>query len=225
MSAAHGGTRAKWDHGPVSPDREPPPPAKPARSALSVRDMVVALAVLGVMVLVVAGVAGSCSFSPGRPTVDDSRLPVVDAPAELARIARTTPFPVRVPAVPPGWRSNSVGQDRVPVPDAPAEPGNRSVRVGYLTPQGRYLALVQTDAAEDALLAAETAAQPAVGAGAQDVAGLRWVVYERDRGEPIWIAELPGTTPSRALITGSGGADDFTALATAVAAGKAAGGA
>jgi uncharacterized protein DUF4245 len=207
----------------VSTDREPGPPAKPARSALTVRDMVAALGLLAVVALVVAGLAGSCSFSPGGPTVDGSRLPVVDAPAELDRAARTTPFPVRVPAVPPDWRSNSVGQDRVAVPDAPAEPGNRSVRVGYLTPQGRYLSLVQTDAPEDALLAAETGAQPALGAGAQDIAGLHWVVYDRDRGEPIWIAELPGTAPTRALVTGSGDADDFTALAAAVAAGKVAG--
>jgi hypothetical protein len=181
--------------------------------------MVVALGILGVIVLVLAGLAGSCSFSPGSPTVDDSRLPVVDAPTELARIARTTPFPVRVPAVPAGWRSNSVAQDRVPVPNGPPDAANRSVRAGYLTPQDHYLQLVQTDAAEDALLATETGSQPAIGTGAQDIAGLHWVVYARDKGEPIWIAELVGETPTRALITGSGTDDDFRALAGAVAAG------
>src|SRR5689334_6747656 len=179
--------------------------------------MVVALGVLAVIILVIAGATGSCSFSPGGPTVDDSRLPVVDAPAELAAIARTTPFPVRVPAVPAGWRSNGVDQDRVPVPNGPPDAANRSVRVGYLTPQDRYLRLVQTDAAEDALLAAEAGKQPALGAGAKDVSGLHWVVYTRDGGESIWIATVPGPAGTRALITGSGTDDDFTALATALA--------
>jgi hypothetical protein len=201
----------------VSSDRDPAPPAKPARSALTVRDMLVALGVLGVIVLVIAGTAGSCSFSPGGPTVDDSRLPVVDAPAELGTIARTTPFPVRVPAVPAGWRSNSVDQDRVPVPNGAPDTANRSVRVGYLTPQDHYLRLVQTDAAEDALLATEIGKRPPSGADPRDVAGLRWVVYTRDGGEPIWIATLPGGSPTRALITGSGTDDDFAALATALA--------
>jgi hypothetical protein len=201
----------------VSSDRDPAPPAKPPRSALSVRDMLVALAVLGVIVLVIAGTAGSCSFSPGGPTVDDSRLPVVDAPAELGAIARTSPFPVRAPAVPAGWRANSVDQDRVPVPNGAPGAANRSVRVGYLTPQDRYLRLVQTDAAEDALLATETGKQPPGGAAPRDVAGLRWVVYTRDRAEPVWIGTLPGGTPTRALITGSGTDDDFAALATALA--------
>jgi hypothetical protein len=199
----------------VSSEHDPAPPVKPARSALTVRDMLVALAVLAAIILVVAGTAGSCSFSPGGPTVDDSRLPVVDAPAELAAIARTTPFPVRVPAVPAGWRSNSVDQDRVPVPNGPPDAANRSVRVGYLTPQDRYLRLVQTDAAEDALLATEAGKQPALGSGARDVAGLHWVVYTRAGGEPIWIATVPGDIPTRALITGSGTDDDFAALATA----------
>jgi hypothetical protein len=208
-----------WDDGRVRSDREPAPPAKPPRSALTVRDMVVALGILAVIILVIAGTTGSCSFSPGGPTVDDSRLPVVDAPAELAAIARTTPFPVRVPAVPAGWRSNGVDQDRVPVPNGAPDAANRSVRVGYLTPQDRYLRLVQTDAAEDALLATEAGKQPALGAGAKDVSGLHWVVYTRDGGEPIWIAAVPGATPTRALITGSGTDDDFTALAAALATG------
>jgi Protein of unknown function (DUF4245) len=211
--------RVECDDEGVSSDRDPVPPSKPARSALTVRDMAVAIGVLVVIILVLAGTAGSCSFSPGGPTVDDSRLPVVDAPAELAAIARTTPFPVRVPAVPSGWRSNSVDQDRVPAPTGPPDAANRSVRVGYLTPQDRYLRLVQTDAAEDALLATEAGKQPALGSGAQDIAGLHWVVYTRDAGEPIWIATVPGDTPTRALITGSGSADDFAALANAMATG------
>ena len=191
---------------------DPEPPIKPARSALSMRDMLVALAILGGIILLLAGITGSCSFSPGRPTVDGSRLPTVDAPARLRETASFVEFPVVVPSVPAGWRANSVDQDRAGE--------RRVVRVGYLTTEGRYLRLAQSDADEAALLATETGPTAVPGTGVREVAGLRWVVYGRDGEEPIWIAERADpTTPTRLLITGSGSEDDFLALAGAVAAG------
>lgn len=202
----------------MSSDHDPAPPSKPPRSALSVRDMLVALAVLVPVILLLGGLTRACSFSPGGPTVDPSRLPVVDVPAELGPIARTVPFPVRVPDVPEGWRANNVDQDRVGA-DGDTD-ARRAVRVGYLTPQGRYLRIVQSDADEAGLLGTETGPEPVPGTGVREVAGLRWVVYAREGAEPIWIAEVPGDAPSRALITGSGSDDDFAALAAALAAGR-----
>ncbi|WP_214406234.1 DUF4245 domain-containing protein [Pseudonocardia lacus] len=199
----------------MSSEHDPAPPSKPPRSALSVRDMLVALAVLVPVILLLGGLTRACSFSPGGPTVDPSRLPVADVAAELGPIARTVPFPIRVPDVPQGWRANSVDQDRVGA-DGAAD-ARRAVRVGYLTPQGRYLRVVQSDADEAGLLATETGPEPVPGTGVREVAGLRWVVYAREDDEPIWIAEVPGDVPSRALITGSGSEDDFAALATALA--------
>ena len=201
--------------GRVSTEGEPAP-SKPPRSAMTVRDVVGALVVLLAVVLLFAGLTRSCTFSPGGPTVDPSRLPVVDAPAELRAAAATSPFPVRVPAVPAEWRANSVDQDRVAPLDAAATT-SRVVRVGYVTPDNRYLRLEQTSAPEDALIAARSGARPLVGQGTKDVGGLRWVVYGAEGAEPIWITELPGTTPTRALITGSGTPEDFLALAGAVA--------
>jgi hypothetical protein len=181
---------------------------------MTVRDMVVAMAVLVGVVLLVAGLSRSCSFSPGAPEVDGSRLPVVDAPAELRALAPLVPFAVRIPAVPPGWRSNSVGQDRVA--------GLRVVRTGFLTPQDRYLRLLQSDGSEAALLAVETGARPVPARGAVDVGGQRWVVYGGDHDERIWIAEFatPGGAPVRLLITGSGSEDDFRAMAGAASTGE-----
>lgn len=187
-----------------------PPPRKPPRSALTVRDMVVAMGVLALIVLVVGGVSRGCSFSPGGPTVDQGALPVVDAPAELRDLASVVPFALRVPAVPPGWRSNSVDQDRVdPADDA----AGRAVRVGYLTPEGRYVRLVQSDGTEDAVLVAETGATPVMAGGTTDVGVLAFVVYVASDDEPIWIGELDGV---RVLITGSGTEQDFQALAGAL---------
>lgn len=190
------------------------PPRKPARSALTVRDMLVALGVLVVVVGFVGGVTRGCAFSPGGPTIDAGAVPVVDAPAELRRLAPIVPFPLRIPAVPPGWRSNSADQDLVD----PADPAaGRSVRVGYLTPEGRYLRLLQSDGTEEALLLSETGAAGAPALGTADVAGVRFVRYGSEDEEPIWIGELDGV---RLLITGSGGEADYQALAGAVVAGE-----
>jgi len=193
----------------------PGPLQKPPRSALTARDMIGALVVLALVVLVVGGVTRSCTFAPAGPTVDASRLPVVDAPAELTRLAPGVPFPVRVPVVPAGWRANSA--DQTPVPDA-----GRAVRTGFLTPDGRYLRLVQSDATEEALLRAEAGAGAASAQGVVDVDGQRWVAYTGERAEAIWITEVPGDgVPTvRLLVTGSGSESDFRALASAAVTGK-----
>jgi hypothetical protein len=198
----------------------PRPPSKPPRSAMTLRDMLGAIGVLLLVALLVAGVSRACTFSPGGPTVDPTGLPVVDAPAELRALAPRVPVPVRIPAVPPGWRSNSVDQDLV-------QGGGRAIRTGYITPAGRYLRLLQSDASEAALLAVETGAEVVAARGAIEVGGQTWVDYGRPPGssgrdESIWIADLTadGTAPVRLLITGSGGEDDFRALAGAVQTGE-----
>lgn len=174
---------------------------------MTMRDILVAIGVLVAVILTVAGLSGACSFAPGGPTVDASRLPVVDAPAELRALAPAVPFGIRIPAVPPTWRANSVDQDRV------AEGGARAVRTGYVTPGGRYVRLLQSDATEPVLLAVETGARPVTAKGVEDVGGQAWVVY--DGREPIWTTELADGT--RMLITGSGTDDDFrTVAATAL---------
>ena len=53
--------------------------------------------------------------------------------------------------------------------------------------------------------------------GAQDVAGVKWIVYEGgDGGEPVWTTRLDGPAgPRQIAITGAGSADEFRTLATA----------
>ena len=74
------------------------------------------------------------------------------------------------------------------------------MRTGYLTSDGRYLRLVQSDADEAALLATEAEGAP-VASGPVVVSGTTWVSYTDDTREPIRIAALDGV---RLLITGSG---------------------
>jgi hypothetical protein len=189
---------------------DPGPPGKPPRSALSVRDMVGAVFVLVAIVLVFAGVTRSCSFAPGGPSVDAASGPTVDAPAQLRVLAGSMAFPLRVPALPDGWRATNVDTARVGTGDA------RAVRAGYLTPAGHYLRLVQSDADEAALLATEAEGTP-VASGPVDVAGAVWVSYTDDTREPIRIAALDGV---RLLITGSGTDDEFRTLAAAATGGE-----
>ena len=144
------------------------PPAKPPRSALTVRDMVGAVVVLVAVVLVFAGVTRSCSFAPGGPSIDSAAGPTVDAPAQLRVLAGSMPFPLRVPAPPADWRATTVDTARV------GESGARAVRTGYLTSDGRYLRLVQSDADEAALLATEAEGAP-VASGPVVVSGTTWV--------------------------------------------------
>ena len=87
--------------------------------------------------------------------------------------------------------------------------GRRSARATSRRRRG-YLQLQQSDATEEALLAAigERPAQ-----GAQDVGGARWVVYGARPAEPVWIADVKGV---RLVLTGSATDDEFRTLATAV---------
>ena len=186
------------------------PPGKPPRSALSVRDMVGAVAVLVAVVLLFAGMTRSCSFAPGGPSADPASGPSVDAPAQLRVLAGSMAFPLRVPAPPAGWRATTVDTARV------GENGARAVRIGYLTPAGHYLRLVQSDADELALLATEAEGTP-VAAGPIVVTGTTWVSYTDDTREPIRIAALDGV---RLLITGSGTDDEFRTLAAAATGGQ-----
>jgi hypothetical protein len=178
---------------------------KPGRTETRMKDMLGALLILIPIALLIVGVGRSCSFAPTGPEIDPGAGPTVDAPARLAEYARISTFGLRVPEVP--WRSNST--DRGPV-----EGGGTAVRVGYLTEQGRYLRLVQSDASEEALLATE-GGPGSTAEGVTPAAGRNWVTYRGSNGEPVRIATLPGSPTVRLLITGSGSDDEFRTLAEA----------
>nr|WP_275404019.1 DUF4245 domain-containing protein [Pseudonocardia acidicola] len=176
--------------------------------------MIIALAVMVPIVLLMAGAMRSCTFSPGGPTVSSDAVPAVDAAARLREFAPRVPFGLRIPAVPAGWRANATDQ-------GPVAGGGRAVRVGWITPDGRYVKIVQSDAAEEALVAAE-AGGPQTGRGTVDAAGQHWVVYGQPGAEPFWVADVatPGSPPVRLLITGSGTEDEFRTMATATLTGE-----
>lgn len=194
----------------VSSASDPGPPAKPPRSALTTRDLLGAIGLLVAVVLVIGGLTRGCSFAPTGPTVDPQAGPTVDAPAQLRALAGSTPFALRVPAVPVNWRANAVGTVRV------GTAGNRAVRTGYVTPTGRYLRVVQSDAGEAELVTEEARGTP-VAAGPVEVAGTSWVTYGDGTAETIRVARVDGV---RLLITGSGDDADFRTLAAGTVGGE-----
>ncbi|WP_165922253.1 DUF4245 domain-containing protein [Pseudonocardia endophytica] len=178
---------------------------KPERTETRMKDILGAVLILIPIALLIVGVGRGCSFAPTGPELDPGAGPTVDAPARLTEYARVSTFGLRVPDVP--WRSNST--DRGPV-----QGGGTAVRVGYLTEQGRYLRLVQSDASEEGLLATE-GGPGSTAEGVTRAAGRDWVTYRGNNGEPVRIATLPGSPTVRLLITGSGTDDEFRALAEA----------
>src|SRR6476469_996275 len=122
---------------------EPQPVPRPAKPRLlqDGRDMFWSLAPLVAVCIVLAAVLGMCSFAPGGPS--PAPAPDYDAPAALQAAADALRIPIRVPALPEGWRANS--GSRAGIEAGRSTPSGQSTRavsttVGYLTPTGMYMA-------------------------------------------------------------------------------------
>jgi hypothetical protein len=186
----------------VSPPE--PSPEPPARARTRPRDLFGALAVLLLVVAALIGVGRGCSFSPGGPTVDSGAAPSIDASAALSAAAASVDFALRRPALPPGWRANATSTSAV------GRGASVIVRVGWLTPSGRFVQLSQSGGAALDVLAAETDRSDAAPLGEVDVSGVRWTVYPGRRDEKAWVTRLDEVT---ALITGTAPEPDFRTLA------------
>jgi hypothetical protein len=184
------------------------------------RDMFWSLAPLVVGCILLAGMVGMCSFQPGR--TNEGAIPSYDAAAALRADAAALGFPIRLPQLPAGWRSNSGSRGGIENGRTDASTGQRlnaaTSTVGYITPTGQYLSLTQSNADEDKLVG--SIHRSAFATGAVDVAGTNWVVYQGSGqgvdSELVWTTAL--TSPgghTQIAITGSGSTDQFRTLASA----------
>ncbi|MBE1467809.1 DUF4245 domain-containing protein [Kibdelosporangium phytohabitans] len=181
----------------------------PSRFKTSARDMVLSLVVLLAIIGSIVWLTQGCEFSPSGPTVDPSSAPTVDASKELSGAARRVDFPVRLPAVPADWRANSSNT----VPLGQGATRTTAVRVGWITPGGKYLRLSQSKApVEDLVVMEAGGGVSASSTGSVDVAGRTWAKHRGKGDEPSWVLPLDGV---QLLITGSGTDEDFRTLATA----------
>jgi hypothetical protein len=179
-------------------------PADKPRHLQTSRDMIYTIIPLVLIVLALAGLSKACSFSPGGPSA--GAPPSVDVTAALSAGARTANFPLRLPALPAGWVSNSGNRHTV----AGAQ-GGVVEDTGWISPKGSYLRLAQSSAGEDALMSDEVGSMRKA-SGTTSAGGRDWVVYSQQDAEAVWVANLGDV---RILITGGGGAEEFQTLATA----------
>jgi len=173
------------------------------------------LAPLVVACIVLAGLVGMCSFRLNGPS--DGAVPSYDAPAALKADADTLGIPIRLPKLPDGWQANSGARDGIDAGLSNPKTGQReravTSRVGYIAPSRMFVSLTQSNADEAALVSSIHRLMAPT--GAQDVDGVKWVVYEGGEGtEPVWTTRLESSRgPAQLAITGSGSSEDFRTLA------------
>lgn len=188
-------------------ETEPGGHRPPGRAGLRMRDMIGAVVVLLVIVGVLVTVTRGCSFDPGGPNVSPDSAPSVDASAKLRDAAGSAPFTLRQPRVPADWRANSSSTSAV---GAGAD-ASVVIRVGWVTPSGRYLQLSQSGGRGEDVLATETG-ESGRSTGTVEVAGTSWDTYDSRRDELAWLTTVDGVVM---LVTGSGTEEEFRVLAEA----------
>ena len=171
--------------------------------------------------VVLAGVLGMCSFQAGGP--GQGPAPEYDAAGALQADADTLKIPIRLPKLPERWQPNSGSRNGIENGRTDPASGQQaravSSTVGYLAPDGMYMALTQSNADEEKLVASIDA--ELYPTGTVDVDGVTWVVYEGshedgDAAEPVWTTQLTGPTgKAQVAIKGGAGTDEYRTLAAA----------
>ena len=172
------------------------------------RDIAINAALIVVLMLVAVGATGLCSFNPGAP--EQGPVQEVDAETFLDLESRAVDFPVRYPAMPEGWITNSARRSMLAGQPAPV--------VGWVTPDRGFIQLTQTGL--DAEAAIENAdSKPRTLDRTVDVDGHPVEVFtsgEQDVRD-LWVVDAGD---ARFVLTGAGEDREFeeliaTALATA----------
>ncbi|MEH3157171.1 MAG: DUF4245 domain-containing protein [Gordonia paraffinivorans] len=177
-------------------------PGKP-RILTDHKDMLWSLIPLLAICLLIALVSGNCSVGLTGGASDD-KTPAYDVRGGLTADAQSMGFPIRLPATPSGWKPNSGSRAGID--------GRVVSNTGYLTSDGVYIQLSQTDATEDGLVGYLDDNRP-IGAGTIEVGGRQWVRYSASDDKSIWVADLGDV---RIGLYSKASEKDFTTLAQAV---------
>ncbi len=168
--------------------------AGPTRHGRTARDMAISLVVLLIPVAVIVGFVWARGGD--SPVIIDPQPAIADAQDAKA-------FPVAVPgSLPDGWRPVAA---QYSAPDA-------TLRIGYLTPNGGAVQLIESSTPVDGLLIQElgddTRADGVVTAGSA-----QWNAYQVRNGERALVLPTKGRT---LIIIGSADASDLQTLAAAL---------
>lgn len=170
------------------------------------KDMIWSLIPLLLLCAIIAVVSGNCSVGLTGGSGDD-KVPAYDVATGLRADARSVTFPIRLPQTPPDWKPNSgttVALENTVVSNA-----------GYITTNGVYIQVSQTNATNDAVVGYLSDDQTLLGAGTRDVGGRQWVAYGKpDGGRTVWVTDLGDVRIG--LKSNKAKDDDFSALASAV---------
>ncbi|PZM96451.1 MAG: DUF4245 domain-containing protein [Actinobacteria bacterium] len=173
-------------------------PAAPAqRSSRSVKDLVISLLVI---LLPIAALFALHRFvlGGGQPVVIDPSPVVADAKSVAG-------FPISEPVgLDEGWRPTVASFRHVE--------GGRTLRIGYVTPRGAGVQLVQSSVPADELLPAELSDE-ATPQGATELGGRSWQRYSARPGERALVLLEPQRT---VVIVGDAAEEELAALAAAL---------
>jgi len=115
------------------------------------RDMALSMGVIAVVALVLYGMYGMISFSPGTTT--EGQTPTADVTGGFQRAESLVGFPVVIPAdLPATWTANSFSFiDKA----AASVQKPAAVRAGWLTDQGKFITIIESNGAVAEVLTAE----------------------------------------------------------------------
>jgi hypothetical protein len=150
--------------------------------------------------VVLAIVIGFVALVP-RP--DTKVTSSVDLPTTAAQAERVAPYPVLTPeGLDAGWRPTRAEVRR-------ESDGTTTWRVGFTTPEGKFVRLVQSDRPAEAFVAAEAGA--AQSEGSRPVAGEDWQLLTNAEEErrAMWSSADASTV----VLTGTTSYDELAELA------------
>lgn len=192
------------DHGPVSATETSTTQRGRRRGAETVRDIVLSMAVVG---LVVAATYWVVAWQ--RPEVQGPIRPAVDVEAVVGQVRAGGPFAVWEPQLTGDWTATSAWFDSASVSGVDGS----VLHLGYLTPDGSYAEVRQTDAATDTVV--DEWVDGAVVVGELEIDGRAWQqVASEDTGRRGLVLVRDDEQPEvTVVVTGKADEAELTELA------------
>lgn len=162
--------------------------------------MAISMVTIVVIMIAVVLPTGLCSFNTDTP--EGGAVTEVDEQAFLGMEAHSAAFPLVVPDEPEGWTANSARRAAIGDAQAPV--------VGYVTADGGFLRLTQTDVdLESAVREVDTDVREEI--RTEDIEETQVRVFQSEEPDvrDIWAFERDGVTY---LVSGAAADDDFREL-------------